>query len=178
MRFIILLSLTVCTAAYSPSFTRRDVMRNFAASGIVVANTQAANALSACNPKANNCVFAKLTPPSGKSKSAAIKDIRAAIKAYPKNGQANIDGGGWKIIKDDLGLKGTARIEYRSSGNGFFAKALNDGKPFVDDLELQVNSKGVVQFKSQSRVGDSDFGVNKKRVKYLSKGLKSQGWTK
>ena len=33
-----------------------------------------------------------------------------------------------------------------------------------------------VAFKSASRVGDSDFGVNSKRMAYIAKGLKAKGW--
>jgi uncharacterized protein (DUF1499 family) len=68
-------------------------------------------------------------------------------------------------------------VEYRSSGKGFFAKTFNGGKPFVDDLNVEVDGSGNVQVRSQSRVGDSDFGVNKKRVDYLAAGLKGKGWT-
>ena len=68
-------------------------------------------------------------------------------------------------------------MEYRSSGKGFFAKTFNGGKPFVDDLNVEVDGSGIVRVRSQSRVGDSDLGVNKKRVDYLAAGLKEKGWT-
>jgi hypothetical protein len=44
----------------------------------------------------------------------------------------------------------------------------NAGKPFVDDLKVEVEDSGVVQIKSQSRVGDSDFGVNAKVRKMMN----------
>jgi len=75
------------------------------------------------------------------------------------------------------GSSGFARVEYKSSGKGFFAKAFNGGKPFVDDLKLEVSDGGAVQVKSQSRVGESDFGVNGKRVDYLAAALKAKGWS-
>lgn len=69
-------------------------------------------------------------------------------------------------------------MEYSSSGKGFFAKSFNGGKPFVDDLKVEVDGSGtVVQVKSQSRTGDSDFGVNAKRVAYLEAALLKKGWT-
>ena len=34
-----------------------------------------------------------------------------------------------------------------------------------------------VAVRSASRVGDSDFGVNAKRVNYIAKGLREKGWT-
>lgn len=39
---------------------------------------------------------------------------------------------------------------------------------FVDDLEIRVDPvKNVIHFRSSSRVGYSDFGVNKKRVELI-----------
>lgn len=47
----------------------------------------------------------------------------------------------------------------------------------MDDLKIEVDGDLKVQVKSQSRVGDSDFGVNGKRVSYLAAGLKAKGWS-
>ena len=58
----------------------------------------------------------------------------------------------------------------------FFAKVFNGGKPFVDDLNIEVDRSGQVQIRSQSRIGDSDLGVNAKRVSYLAALLKAKGW--
>ena len=88
-----------------------------------------------------------------------------------------VDGGGWTITSDRLDETGTARVEYRSSGKGFFAKAFNGGKPFVDDLMIEVDGSGKVQVRSQSRVGESDLGVNAKRVSFLAAELEKKGWT-
>jgi hypothetical protein len=92
--------------------------------------------------------------------------------------------GGWALVEpgffsaDDASGK-VARIEY-TSGIGNFAKFLNGGKPFVDDvlLSLQQQDDGacVVQVKSSSRVGDSDLGVNEKRLRFLASQLRSAGW--
>mmetsp|Transcript_8152 Transcript_8152/g.10361 ORF Transcript_8152/g.10361 Transcript_8152/m.10361 type:complete len:189 (-) Transcript_8152:189-755(-) len=179
---------TLCissASSYTPaSYTasRRDVFGKVATSfGIGAALLQQpaiANALEICPPKANNCVRTSWTPPSGTSKNDAISTLRDAINAYPQEGQGDVDGGGWIIPEDNLsGDSGAARVEYKSSGKGNFAKFFNGGKPFVDDLQLEVEGSGVVQVKSQSRVGDSDFGVNKKRVDYLADVLKAKGWS-
>ena len=58
---------------------------------------------------------------------------------------------------------------------GNFAKFFNGGKPFVDDLEIDVESTGAT-FRSKSRVGDSDFGVNAKRIGYIAQALGKKGW--
>lgn len=164
---------TTVVSAYTPTTTqsntstRRDAFGKVATAFGITAATflqqpSNANALELCPPKANNCVRTTWTPPADTSKEAAVKSLRDAINAYPQEGQSDVDGGGWSIAEDDLVGSGSARVEYKSSGKGNFAKFFNGGKPFVDDLKLEVESNGVVQVKSQSRVGDSDFGVNQK----------------
>lgn len=178
---VTLLSLTSSASAWSTSTSRRELLSNVAkgaAFGLAGASLVApADALEMCPPKANNCVRTKWSPPAGTSKEDSIKQLRDALNAYPQAGQADVDGGGWAIAEDDLAGAGTARIEYKSSGKGNFAKFFNGGKPFVDDLKLEVADSGAVEVKSQSRVGDSDFGVNKKRTDYIANTLKGYGWS-
>lgn len=46
---------------------------------------------------------------------------------------------------------------------------------FVDDLEVWIDdSEKLIHFRSASRVGYSDFGVNKKRILEIQEKLKSQ----
>ena len=182
VRFLaFLFALPLVTHSYSvptnPSIDRRLAFKTLAASTAFLVVTPSVNALELCDPKANNCVRTTWTPPVGTSKEQSVKVLRAVIEAYPQEGQSDVDGGGWTIAADDLdGSSGTARVEYRSSGKGNFAKFFNGGKPFVDDLKLEVGPSGTVEVKSQSRVGDSDFGVNAKRVNYLAAALSAKGW--
>uniref|UniRef100_A0A7S4JVL7 DUF1499 domain-containing protein n=1 Tax=Odontella aurita TaxID=265563 RepID=A0A7S4JVL7_9STRA len=134
-------------------------------------------ALEACPMDSKNCVRTTWRPPAGASKSDAISGLRDALNSYPQEGQNKVDEGGWAIASDDLDSSGTVRVEYSSSGKGFFAKAFNGGKPFVDDFKVEVEDSGVVQIKSQSRIGESDLGVNQKRVDYLAAVLKAKGWS-
>ncbi|MEE3327690.1 MAG: DUF1499 domain-containing protein [Myxococcota bacterium] len=47
---------------------------------------------------------------------------------------------------------------------------------FVDDLELQLRAdQGLIAVRSASRVGHSDFGVNRKRVESLRQALQEAG---
>ena len=178
-----ILALVGSSSAYttSNSSSRRELISNVAKAAIfgigAVAVAPSAQALEMCPEKANNCVRTKWTPPSGTSKGDAVAVLRDAINAYPQAGQADVDGGGWVIAEDDLSGSGAARIEYKSSGKGNFAKFFNGGKPFVDDLKLEVEDSGVVQVKSQSRAGDSDFGVNAKRTGYIGAALAAKGWS-
>lgn len=46
---------------------------------------------------------------------------------------------------------------------------------FVDDLEIRLDSaQGLIHFRSSSRVGHSDMGVNKKRVELLKQKYKEK----
>lgn len=177
-----------CNAFSVPSMTesscgvgRREAFVAIAggcAAVLVGGQPQVAEALEACPKDSQNCVRTVWTPPSGTSKDSAVSTLLTVLKEYPQEGQNKVDGGGWSIAEEDLtATPGTARIEYKSAGTGFFAKAFNGGKPFVDDLKLEVDSAGVVQVKSQSRIGESDLGVNQKRVDYLAAALKGKGWS-
>lgn len=88
MRCLTLCITLACAAAYAPSASRRQTLQAFVAGLVVGSPAVAANALDACNPKANNCVFVTWTPPPATSRSSAIKDLRSVIDAYPQEGQA------------------------------------------------------------------------------------------
>ena len=96
------------------------------------------------------------------------------IDSYPQAGQSGVDLGGWAFADDEIASTGYARLEFKS-GIGNLAKFFNGGKPFVDDLECNIEENGVC-LRSSSRVGDSDFGVNSKRVNWIAEKLRAKGW--
>jgi hypothetical protein len=175
------------TAAYStnannnaaPSrraFFQKAAVTAAAASAAVLLPTPAvqAAALDACPAKSQNCIRTTWTPPEGTSKAkmaAAVKDV---LTAYPQEGQSKVDLGGWVIVEDGLENGTSARVEYKS-GLGNFAKFLNGNKPFVDDLNIEITDK-TVELRSSSRIGESDLGVNQKRLAYLATAIKAMGW--
>ena len=63
----------------------------------------------------------------------------------------------------------TPRTEIVEQGDGYLhATAISAFFGFVDDLELYAaQSRGVLQARSVSRIGDSDLGVNAKRLAVL-----------
>lgn len=100
------------------------------------------------------------------SKEKAFEQLVEVINAY-KPGQANVDGGGFKIITMDT-KKGYVYTQFESLKNGY-----------VDDLEFAfVDGLGAraVQVRSSSRLGYLDFGVNAKRLNYIAKEMRAKGW--
>ena len=66
-------------------------------------------------------------------------------------------------------IEATPRTEIVEQGDGYLhATATSAFFGFVDDLELYADSeRGVLQARSVSRLGDSDLGVNAKRLAAL-----------
>ena len=180
---------------FSESATsRRDIFSRATSSLIVATNVisrqpqpayaagpDKAKATDKCRDGARNCIRTAWSPPRGKSKAEALADIRAVIKAYPQKGQSGVDCNGFELSDDKLDVDGTARIEFYSC-IGPAAVSMNLAKPFVDDLKIALvddndNSVGFrLEVRSKSRVGASDYGVNKKRINYLAEALRNKGW--
>jgi len=155
--------------------TRRDVLAGTAAALLVAAApvTAANAAITACPPKSSNCIRTTWTAPEGTKNIG--ESLQAILDAYPQQGQNKVDLGGWSVAEGDLLKQGRARVEFRS-GLGNFAKFLNGGKPFVDDLEIEVVDGNKIEIKSSSRVGESDLDVNRKRLQFLAAQANSLGW--
>jgi uncharacterized protein (DUF1499 family) len=128
-------------------------------------------ATTACPPKSQNCLRTTWTVPNGGSKTAAA--VLDLFQSYPQEGQADVDKGGWTVVEN---TGDSFHVEFQS-GVGNFAKFFNGGKPFVDDVWVQVlNDGATVEIKSSSRVGESDLGVNQKRLQYLAAKARGLGW--
>lgn len=70
-------------------------------------------------------------------------------------------------------IQAMPRTELLEQGDGYLhATASSALFGFVDDLELYADaSRGVLQARSVSRLGDSDLGVNEKRLSALRQQL-------
>lgn len=70
-------------------------------------------------------------------------------------------------------IEATPRTEVLEQGDGYLhATATSALFGFVDDLELYADpSRGVLQARSVSRLGDSDLGVNAQRLTALRQQL-------
>jgi uncharacterized protein (DUF1499 family) len=135
-----------------------------------------AGIITACKPGSKNCIVTTWTAPKGGTNNVKATLVKI-LNAYPQAGQANVDKGGYKIVSSSSNNSPIIKVEY-TSGIGTFAKLFNGGQPFVDDLIAVVDNKnGVVTIKSSSRIGQSDLGVNQKRLKFLGAQAKAMGWT-
>jgi Protein of unknown function (DUF1499) len=134
-----------------------------------------AAAVPACPPNSSNCIRTTWTVPADRSPKNIGESMVAILNSYPQEGQNKVDLGGWKVAEGDLIKTGKARVEY-ISGIGNFAKFFNGGKPFVDDLDIEIVGNSI-ELRSASRIGESDFDVNKKRLQFLGSKAKAFGWT-
>lgn len=169
-----------------PSPSRRDALkRAFLLAAPFVATavpSTPAHALEQCKPKSHNCIRTTWTaPPSLSTPAEVARVVRDALNSYPQDGQAGVDCNGWRIVKDALDEEaGIVNLEYKSCV-GPAALAINLGQPFIDDLKLELGkdaSGGItVEVKSSSRMGSGDLFVNRKRLQYLGRKLKEQGWS-
>lgn len=149
-------------------------MQNVALATSSAAFAKDAVAIDSCPKGSNNCIRTTWTPPAGSSQADASKTILDALESYPQEGQSDVDKGGWTFVQEDLSGSGVASVEFKS-GIGNFAKFFNGGKPFVDDLKVEL-AEGKFEVRSSSRIGDSDLGVNQKRLNFLAAALRSKGW--
>ena len=100
----------------------------------------------------------------GDDSEKAFSQLTSTINSY-KPGQGNVDGGGFKIITSE---KGYIYTQFESLKNGY-----------IDDVEFALIDglgKRSVQLRSSSRIGYLDYGVNAKRLNYIAKDLRAQGW--
>ena len=95
-----------------------------------------------------------------KSRADAMRDVVAAIGAYPP-GQAGIDGGGWRVVKQ---APDYVYVQFESLVKGF-----------VDDVEFAVVADGRLELRTSSRIGRQDKLVNAKRVNYFAAALADAG---
>ena len=163
--------------------SRRAAVSWAGAAALTTALPALAVDLKPCPKGANNCWSSASTDatkvatwswPASSTRDQALKTLSAVIDGYPQAGQSGVDLGGWTFADDEIASTGYARLEFKS-GVGNMAKFFNGGKPFVDDLEFNVEKAGVC-IRSASRVGDSDFGVNAKRVNWIATELRAKGW--
>lgn len=115
--------------------------------------------LSAC-PSSPNCVCSDET-----DASHAIEPLELAIEAAEA----------WPLVAEAVRDLPRTRI-VSSSADYIHAECASNLLGFVDDLELHLRAKeACVAVRSASRLGYSDFGVNRRRVETLRTALQESG---
>jgi uncharacterized protein (DUF1499 family) len=80
----------------------------------------------------------------------------------------------WQRLQSALGAEPRITI-IDDTGSYLHAEARSLVFRFVDDVEFLLDSAhGVIQVRSASRVGYSDFGVNRRRVERIRKAFRTQ----
>jgi uncharacterized protein (DUF1499 family) len=162
------LLLAIVAAAVVDGFGIFDQIKNVGQPAKAAA-AGSGKAILSCPPGSKNCIVTTWTIPKGKGGNVKASVLKI-LNSYPQAGQANVDKGGYKIVSSNSPIK----VEY-TSGIGTFAKLFNGGQPFIDDLIAVIGSDSVT-IKSSSRIGQSDLGVNQKRLKFLGGKAKALGW--
>lgn len=81
----------------------------------------------------------------------------------------------WQALLATLSEQPRLRIRQQTDGY-VHATAHSAFFGFIDDLECQLRPEaGIIAIRSASRVGHSDFGVNRKRVEAIRRQLSAQG---
>ncbi|MDH3513799.1 MAG: DUF1499 domain-containing protein [Gammaproteobacteria bacterium] len=84
----------------------------------------------------------------------------------------------WRLVREEV--KNLPRTEIgEATGNYLHAECRSAVFRFVDDLELELRpDEKIIAVRSASRVGYSDFGVNRRRVENLRTLLRDRGAVK
>jgi len=143
-------------------------MGNFLRHFLLVAALWSAAAISAADSDR------KLAPcaASPNCVSSDATDARHSIAAFQLAGPAPI---AWNAVRRVVAALPRTRI-VSESDTSLHAECTSAIFRFVDDLELQLRpQQGIIAVRSASRVGWSDFGVNRRRVEEIRAALVRDG---
>lgn len=137
-----------------------------------------------------------------KSLADAFQDVKRVVAAYPP-GQRGIDGGGFKVIKEDVTpTNAYLYVQFESRRKGYiddFEVLLNNGRgQWIASMHLRSSPSSrprslppysslltsasamhafAAEVRTSSRLGYLDMGVNAKRFNYFADALGSiSGW--
>jgi uncharacterized protein (DUF1499 family) len=96
--------------------------------------------------------------------SSQAQDTKHFIEAFKINGNP---AEAWKTLKEILNKQSRLVITHETT-NSLHAEATSLVFRFVDDLDFIYNLRtNLIDVRSASRTGHSDFGVNRKRIETL-----------
>ncbi len=103
-------------------------------------------------------------PCPDKPNCVSTKDSTEQAKIAPIKFTGTADAAKAHLKEVVLGMKGARLVE--EDGNYLRFEFTSGFFRFVDDVEF-VLEEGVIHFRSASRTGHSDFGVNRKRMESI-----------
>ena len=110
-------------------------------------------------------------PASPNCVSSQAADAEHSTEPLRFTGEATL---AWNRLKSALGTESRLSI-VEDTGSYLHAEARSLVLRFVDDVEFVLDSEAsVIQVRSASRVGYSDFGVNRRRVERIRKAFSEQ----
>jgi uncharacterized protein (DUF1499 family) len=110
-------------------------------------------------PSSPNCVCSDAS--RDPQRVAALRLARAPVEA-------------WGLVRESVEALPRTHV-ITDTGSYLHAECRSALLGFVDDLELQLRSEGLVAVRSASRLGYSDLGVNRERVRTLRSELVRRG---
>jgi uncharacterized protein (DUF1499 family) len=118
--------------------------------------------------QANALAVLKLPPclnsPNCVSSQASPLDKRHYIAPFKISGTP---AAAWLMLRKTLQKQDRTTITHESD-NSLHAEAVSLVFSFVDDIDIILDTDaGLIHMRSASRVGHSDFGVNRKRIEAL-----------
>ncbi len=113
------------------------------------------SSLSPCNPDKQNCISSNATT------------TYHSMSAWNTNDTSNDISKLKEIISKDERAK--IMIETQ---NYIYAQYTSKFFRFIDDVEFLLDTNGLIQFRSSSRLGRKDFGINRQRLEEIHKVLK------
>ena len=140
--------------AFAQSFNAPITMAIFSFSGTRPTNLGVNNGQLAACPSSPNCVSSQAPASDSEHNIAPLSYTGTTAEAIT-------------TIKSAIQSAGNAQI-VKSTDSYIYAEFTSKLMGFVDDVEFSVDdSAKVIQVRSASRLGQSDLGVNRKRVEEI-----------
>jgi uncharacterized protein (DUF1499 family) len=109
-------------------------------------------------------VPAKRTPNNVNSQADKVADPGHYIEPLRYAGDA---GQGWAALRKTVDAMPHVKV-IKSDSNYLYAEFTTRLMGFVDDAEFYLDEKaGLIHVRSASRLGRSDFGVNRERIEFI-----------
>ena len=151
------------------------MLRIFAASHCLLVTSALLLIYCSGSPPASIGVTGKSLAPCPTSPNCVSSDATDAEHKAEPFMLATTPDKTWMIVKEEVRRLPRTKI-IKETGSYIHAECRSAVWRFVDDLELLLRpADNMIAFRSASRLGYSDFGVNRSRIEALRVSLKNRG---